>query len=159
MFGGIAFMVAGNMAVGVIKDDLMVRLDPADAERALAEPPRGRSTSPELPAKNMVYVDPSGTGTDEDLGPWVEPAPTSPPHCRRSRSKPTGGALRVAAMADSGSKPGNELFLLDGNSLPYRAFFALPESIATADGRPTNAIYGLASMLGKIVVEHTSRRG
>ncbi len=49
---------------------------------------------------------------------------------------------------------GNELFLLDGNSLAYRAFFALPESIATADGRPTNAIYGLASMLGKIVVEH-----
>jgi DNA polymerase-1 len=49
---------------------------------------------------------------------------------------------------------GKELFLLDGNSLAYRAFFALPESIATADGRPTNAIYGLASMLGKIVVEH-----
>ena len=48
----------------------------------------------------------------------------------------------------------SELFLLDGNSLAYRAFFALPESIATADGRPTNAIYGLASMLAKIVTEH-----
>jgi DNA polymerase I len=47
-----------------------------------------------------------------------------------------------------------ELFLLDGNSLAYRAFFALPESIATADGRPTNAIYGLASMLVKIIDEH-----
>ena len=47
-----------------------------------------------------------------------------------------------------------ELFLLDGNSLAYRAFFALPESIGTSDGRPTNAIYGLASMLVKIVVEH-----
>ena len=46
-----------------------------------------------------------------------------------------------------------ELFLIDGNSLAYRAFFALPESIATADGRPTNAIYGLASMLAKIVTE------
>ena len=46
-----------------------------------------------------------------------------------------------------------ELFLLDGNSLAYRAFFALPESIGTSDGRPTNAIYGLASMLAKIVVE------
>ncbi len=53
---------------------------------------------------------------------------------------------------DAADRP--ELFLLDGNSLAYRAFFALPESIATADGRPTNAIYGLASMLGKIVVEH-----
>jgi len=47
-----------------------------------------------------------------------------------------------------------ELFLLDGNSLAYRAFFALPESIGTSDGRPTNAIYGLASMMVKIVVEH-----
>src|SRR5215213_9268765 len=47
-----------------------------------------------------------------------------------------------------------ELFLIDGNSLAYRAFFALPESIATGDGRPTNAIYGLASMLVKIIDEH-----
>ncbi len=49
---------------------------------------------------------------------------------------------------------GSELFLIDGNSLAYRAFFALPESIGTSDGRPTNAIYGLASMLVKIIAEH-----
>ena len=49
---------------------------------------------------------------------------------------------------------GRELFLIDGNSLAYRAFFALPESIGTSDGRPTNAIYGLASMLVKIIAEH-----
>ncbi len=53
---------------------------------------------------------------------------------------------------DSAGKP--ELFLIDGNSLAYRAFFALPESIGTSDGRPTNAIYGLASMLVKIIDEH-----
>jgi DNA polymerase-1 len=53
-------------------------------------------------------------------------------------------------MADDG----RELFLIDGNSLAYRAFFALPESIGTSDGRPTNAIYGLASMLVKIIDEH-----
>jgi DNA polymerase-1 len=47
-----------------------------------------------------------------------------------------------------------ELFLIDGNSLAYRAFFALPESIATSDGRPTNAIFGFASMLVKIITEH-----
>jgi DNA polymerase I len=49
-------------------------------------------------------------------------------------------------------KPG-ELFLIDGNSLAYRAFFALPESIATHDGRPTNAIYGLASMFAKLLID------
>ncbi|HWC09362.1 MAG TPA: 5'-3' exonuclease H3TH domain-containing protein, partial [Solirubrobacterales bacterium] len=47
-----------------------------------------------------------------------------------------------------------QLFLIAGNSLAYRAFFALPESIGTSDGRPTNAIYGLASMLVKIIDEH-----
>jgi DNA polymerase I len=56
------------------------------------------------------------------------------------------------AADKAGSKP--ELFLIDGNSLAYRAFFALPESIGTSDGRPTNAIYGLASMLVKIIDEH-----
>jgi DNA polymerase I len=60
---------------------------------------------------------------------------------------------KTAAKAQSASADG-ELFLIDGNSLAYRAFFALPESIATADGRPTNAIYGFASMMAKILIEH-----
>jgi DNA polymerase I len=55
--------------------------------------------------------------------------------------------------AKSKKKP-TELFLIDGNSLAYRAFFALPESIATHDGRPTNAIYGLASMFAKMLIDH-----
>jgi DNA polymerase I len=47
-----------------------------------------------------------------------------------------------------------KLFLIDGNSLVYRAFFALPESIATSTGFPTNAIFGFASMLVKILTEY-----
>ncbi len=54
----------------------------------------------------------------------------------------------------SDGEDSHELFLIDGNSLAYRAFFALPESIGTSDGRPTNAIYGLASMLVKVIDEH-----
>jgi len=50
-----------------------------------------------------------------------------------------------------------DVFLLDGNSLVYRAFFALPESIATSTGEPTNAIFGFASMLVKIVTEYGVR--
>ena len=48
----------------------------------------------------------------------------------------------------------DELYLIDGNSLAYRAFFALPESIATSKGQPTNAIFGFASMLVKMLTEH-----
>jgi DNA polymerase-1 len=56
-------------------------------------------------------------------------------------------------VATNGDAP-RELFLIDGNSLVYRAFFALPESIATSDGRPTNAIFGFASMLVKLLTDH-----
>lgn len=72
MFGGIAFMVHGNMAVGVIEEELMVRLDPGDAELALREPHTRPMDFTGRPAKNMVYVDPSGTAGDEELGAWVE---------------------------------------------------------------------------------------
>jgi DNA polymerase I len=62
---------------------------------------------------------------------------------------------KAPAKGKSAAKPdAGELFLIDGNSLAYRAFFALPESIATHDGRPTNAIYGLASMFAKMLIDH-----
>jgi len=51
----------------------------------------------------------------------------------------------------------DELYLIDGNSLAYRAFFALPESIATSTGVPTNAIFGFASMLVKLLTEHGTK--
>ncbi len=72
MFGGIAFMLAGNMAVGIIGEDLMVRLDPADAEAALREPHTRPMDFTGKPMKNMVYVDPEGTANDEELARWVE---------------------------------------------------------------------------------------
>jgi DNA polymerase-1 len=65
-------------------------------------------------------------------------------------TKPKKGPAKESKAT---KKPG-ELFLIDGNSLAYRAFFALPESIATHDGRPTNAIYGLASMFAKMLIDH-----
>ena len=58
---------------------------------------------------------------------------------------------------DQAERRENELFLIDGNSLAYRAFFALPESIATADGRPTNAIYGFASMMVKLLSDFSPK--
>jgi DNA polymerase-1 len=48
----------------------------------------------------------------------------------------------------------DRLFLLDGSSLAFRAFFALPESIATQAGQPTNALFGLSQMLLKVVSEY-----
>jgi len=56
--------------------------------------------------------------------------------------------------ASGRGEPERRLFLIDGPSLVYRAFYALPESIATSTGVPTNAIFGFASMLVKIVTEY-----
>jgi DNA polymerase I len=61
---------------------------------------------------------------------------------------------KAPAKGSKAKQKPRELFLIDGNSLAYRAFFALPESIATHDGRPTNAIYGLASMFAKMLIDH-----
>ena len=49
--------------------------------------------------------------------------------------------------------PPRRLFLLDGHSLSYRAFFALPPSLATTSGQVTNAVYGFTSMLIKLLAE------
>jgi TfoX/Sxy family transcriptional regulator of competence genes len=72
MFGGIAFMVAGNMAVGILGEDLMVRLGRDDAERALAEPHVRPMDFTGRPMKTTVYVDADGTASDADLAGWVD---------------------------------------------------------------------------------------
>ena len=44
--------------------------------------------------------------------------------------------------------------LVDGNSLTYRAFFALPSDMATASGQVTNAVFGFTSMLINVIKDH-----
>jgi len=61
---------------------------------------------------------------------------------------------RARPSAPEPARGQRRLFLIDGPSLVYRAFFALPESIATSTGVATNAIFGFASMLVKIVTEY-----
>ncbi len=69
----------------------------------------------------------------------------------------TAAESAEAPVPGGDATPGERLFLIDGPSLVYRAFFALPESIATSRGVPTNAIFGFASMLVKIVSEYGVR--
>ncbi len=48
----------------------------------------------------------------------------------------------------------SELFLVDGNNLAYRAFFALPEELVTSDGQPTGALLGFTNMLFKLLADY-----
>jgi len=74
MFGGIAFLLGGNMAIGVHGEDLIVRVDPPQTEALLREPgakpfdlgPGGRSPA------GWLLVAPSGYRTDGALRKWVE---------------------------------------------------------------------------------------
>ncbi|HWN22730.1 MAG TPA: DNA polymerase, partial [Gaiellaceae bacterium] len=65
----------------------------------------------------------------------------------------TGQELQL----DDGPARESELFLVDGNNLAYRAFFALPEELATSDGFPTNALLGFTNMLFKLLADYRPR--
>jgi DNA polymerase-1 len=62
----------------------------------------------------------------------------------------TGAELQL----DDGPARDAELFLVDGNNLAYRAFFALPEELATSEGFPTNALLGFTNMLFKLLSDY-----
>ncbi len=72
MFGGLAFMVRGNMFCGVVRDNLMVRVGPEHHEAALAQPYARPMDFTGRPLKGMIYVLPEGYRTDEALKSWVE---------------------------------------------------------------------------------------
>jgi hypothetical protein len=72
MFGGIGYMVLGNMACGVHGENLIVRVGPEGYETALAEPHARPFDLTGRPMKGWVYVGPAGCQTADDLGRWVQ---------------------------------------------------------------------------------------
>ena len=74
MFGGIVFLLNGNMLVGIWKDSLIARLGAEEAEAALREPDVGPFDITGKPMKNWVLVGPAGVDTDEQLRSWIDRA-------------------------------------------------------------------------------------
>jgi TfoX/Sxy family transcriptional regulator of competence genes len=72
MFGGIAWMVHGNMACGAMGDDLLVRLDREDSDRVLAEPHVGLMRMGERTMRGFFTVDAAGIADDAQLAHWVD---------------------------------------------------------------------------------------
>ena len=72
MFGGVAFMIAGNMCCGVIRDDLIVRMFPEEGEAALAEPDARPFDLTGRTMTGFVVVGPGATATEEGLRSWVD---------------------------------------------------------------------------------------
>ncbi len=75
MFGGLAFLIGGNMCCGVLGPDLLVRVGAEAGPAALAEPAtRPFQMGQRGPSAGFILVAPDGTATDDGLAEWVEKA-------------------------------------------------------------------------------------
>ena len=74
MFGGLGWMIGGNMAVGVMREtELVVRIEPEETEAAVREPHVHEFGRPgRKPMKGFVLVEPAGVERDEDLARWID---------------------------------------------------------------------------------------
>ena len=72
MFGGIAFLINGNMPCGVTQNDLIVRLGPGASDQALAAPhTKPFAMTGRAPMSGWVQVEPAGFATQEALQAWI----------------------------------------------------------------------------------------
>ena len=74
MFGGITFLLQGNMCCGVHREALIARLGPEEARRALAEPHTRVFDLTGRPMKAWLLVEPEGFAADAQLGKWLDQA-------------------------------------------------------------------------------------
>ena len=74
MFGGVGFLLNGNMLVGVWKDSLIVRLGPEEGEEALKEPHVSEFNITGRAMKGWVLVAPEGVEADDELSGWIQRA-------------------------------------------------------------------------------------
>jgi TfoX/Sxy family transcriptional regulator of competence genes len=74
MFGGLAFLLGGNMCCGITGDDLMVRVGPPGYKEALSRPHARKMDLTGKPLTGFVYVGPAGFASDSDLKAWVAKA-------------------------------------------------------------------------------------
>lgn len=72
MFGGLAFLLGGNLCVGIWKNQLIARLGHRAAESALGAPNVREFDITGRPMKGWVMIEPEGLETDQQLADWVE---------------------------------------------------------------------------------------
>lgn len=72
MFGGVGFMLQGNMACGVNQENLIVRVGPGRYQEALDRPHARVFDMTGRPMKGWVSVDPGGYKAKSDLQDWVQ---------------------------------------------------------------------------------------
>ncbi len=72
MFGGIGFLIGGNMSCGVYKDDLIVRVEPEKHNALLKKPHAKPFDITGRPMKGWLLVEPDGLRTNKQLVAWIK---------------------------------------------------------------------------------------
>ncbi len=72
MFGGVGFILNGNMAVGVIKNDMVVRVSPDDNDQILKRAHARPFDFSGKPMAGWIYVEPTGIKSQANLKKWVQ---------------------------------------------------------------------------------------
>ena len=71
MFGGLCFLINGNMALGLVNEDLMIRVKPDSYEKMLSQPHVRKMDFTGKALKGFLYIATKGTESDKDLRKWV----------------------------------------------------------------------------------------
>ena len=87
MFGGLCFLVDEKMCVGIISNDLMVRIDPEKQDEFLRDKGCRIMDFTKRPMKGYLYVSPEGVDLDEDLDKWVKRCLDFNPKAKSSKKK------------------------------------------------------------------------
>jgi TfoX/Sxy family transcriptional regulator of competence genes len=99
MFGGLCFLINGNMACGVLNGELIAKVDPERNDALLKKPGARPFDFSGRPMKGILYVGPNGVKTSKDLHFWVE---TSLAH---ALSKPANSGKKKAGAKQAARKP------------------------------------------------------
>lgn len=87
MFGGVAYMVKEKMCIGIVKNDLMARIDPEVESVAVQKKGARPMDFSGRPMKGYLYVDPSGVDSNKDLQYWIDLCLAFNPKAKASKKK------------------------------------------------------------------------
>jgi TfoX/Sxy family transcriptional regulator of competence genes len=106
MMGGLCYLINGKMAVGIVKNSLMARIDPDLYEKALSKKGCRPMDFTGKPMKGYVFVDPAGVDMDKDLEYWIQLTLDFNPRVKASKkktsaTKPSKAVKRTKAQSRS----------------------------------------------------------
>lgn len=112
MFGGVAFMIRGHMSVGVLKEDLLVKVGKGAHDAAMEEPHTRPMDFTKQTMKGLLFVEPAGTRIGASLIKWVKRGmafaasqpvkATKAPRAKKKRSAAASKASPGSKKASSG---------------------------------------------------------